>query len=62
MVEEKITRAAQPEQRFTKSQLLAASRYKNRKDLIGALLVDGKTYTLEEVDAKIKEFGKGAVN
>lgn len=30
-------------------------------DLIGALLEDGKTYTLNEVDALIEKFMKGKV-
>ena len=36
---------------FTKAQLVASQRYVHRRDLIGALLEDGKTYTLNEVDA-----------
>lgn len=36
---------------FTKVQLVASQRYVHRRDLIGALLEDGKTYTLNEVDA-----------
>ena len=36
---------------FTKAQLVASQRYAHRRDLIGALLEDGKTYTLNEVDA-----------
>lgn len=35
---------------FTKAQLVASQRYVHRRDLIGALLEDGKTYTLNEVD------------
>ena len=34
---------------FTKAQLVASQRYVHRRDLIGALLEDGKTYTLNEV-------------
>ena len=29
---------------FTKAQLVASQRYVHRRDLIGALLEDGKTY------------------
>lgn len=46
---------------FTKAQLVASQRYAHRRDLIGALLEDGKTYTLNEVDALIEKFMKGKV-
>lgn len=46
---------------FTKAQLVASQRYIHRRDLIGALLEDGKTYTLNEVDALIEKFMKGKV-
>lgn len=46
---------------FTKAQLTASQRYAHRRDLIGALLEDGKTYTLNEVDALIEKFMKGKV-
>jgi len=46
---------------FTKAQLVASQRYVHRRDLIDALLEDGKTYTLNEVDALIEKFMKGKV-
>ena len=46
---------------FTKAQLVASQRYVHRRDLIGALLEDSKTYTLNEVDALIEKFMKGKV-
>ena len=46
---------------FTKAQWVAAQRYAHRRDLSGALLEDGKTYTLNEVDALIEKFMKGKV-
>jgi len=48
------TAAAEPE--FSKQQLLASQRYRHRRDLIGALLVDGKTYPITKVDALIKDY------
>lgn len=42
---------------FTKAQLVASQRYVHRRDLIGALLEDGKTYTLNEVDQGPVELG-----
>jgi hypothetical protein len=46
--------AAEPE--YTKQQALASQKYAHRRDLIGALLEDGKTYALTKVDAMIKDF------
>lgn len=46
---------------YTKEQLAASRRYANRRDLISALLEDGKTYTLAEADALIDTFMKGKV-
>lgn len=47
---------------FTKEQLLLSKRYQNKVDLVEALLKDGVTYTLEEVDEIINDFMKGKVN
>jgi hypothetical protein len=46
---------------FTKEQLAASKRYANRRDVISALLEDGKSYTLQEVDTLIENFMKGTV-
>lgn len=46
---------------FTKNQLLATKRYARRRDLLGALLADDRSYTIEEVDATVKNFLKGKV-
>lgn len=46
---------------FTKAQLTASKKYANRRDIISALLDDGKTYTLDEVDALIDKYMKGKV-
>lgn len=46
---------------YTKEQLLASTKYANRRDLISALLENGKTYTLDKVDALIDKFMKGKV-
>ena len=44
----------QPE--FTKESILKHERYKNRVDLLQALLEDNARYTHKEVDLLIKEF------
>lgn len=46
---------------YSREQLLTSDRYRNRRDLISAILEDGKSYTLAEVDKKIEEFMKGKV-
>ena len=49
------------ETRFTREQALTSARYKSRKDLVAALLNDGRTYTIAEVDQMISRFMKGQV-
>ena len=46
---------------FTKEQILASKKYLNRRDVLGAILSDGKTYTLEQVDTLLEKFMKGKV-
>ena len=48
-------------QKFGKEQLLISARYRNRKDLVSALLDNGKAYTVAEVDQMIEKFMKGQV-
>lgn len=48
--------ATVPEQQYSKQQLMASKKYAHRRDLIGALLVDGKTYPIGEVDTLIKNY------
>ena len=52
-VEEKPATAAPT---FTKDRLAKSKRYREKVDLINALLEEGKEYTLDEVDARIEEF------
>lgn len=46
---------------YTKEQLAGSKRYANSRDLISALLENGKTYTLDEVDKLIADYKKGKV-
>ncbi len=48
--------------KFSKEQILRSERYAKRRDLLHALLEKGKTYSFEEIDAKISKFMKGKVN
>jgi hypothetical protein len=47
---------------FSKEQLLRASAFQDRRDLLWSLLEDGKEYTRAEVEAIIDKFLKGRVN
>lgn len=46
------------EQPYSKQQLMASQKYAHRRDLIAALLEDGKTYPLAEVDTLIKNYNE----
>lgn len=62
MAEKKISEAKTTAPVFTKVQFLASAKYASRKDLIGALLDDDKSYTCEQVDGLIEKYLKGRVN
>lgn len=51
----------QTEPKFSKSQLVKCDKYKNRRDLVDALLDDNKKYTMKQVDTMIENFMKGKV-
>ena len=44
------------ESKFTKEQLLTATKFANRRDLLEAVLEADKTYSIDEVEQKMKEF------
>lgn len=50
------------QQDFSKQQILTAAQYASRKDLLDALLEEGKRYTKIEVEELMKQFMKGKVN
>lgn len=47
--------------RFPKEALLRSQKYADYRDLLSALLEDGKAYTHEEVAGFIDKFQKGKV-
>lgn len=57
----KTKAAAEHQAVYTKAQIAVSKRYANRRDAVGALLEEDKTYTLNEVDAKMEAFMKGKV-
>ena len=46
---------------FSKEQILGSNKYANRRDVLGAILSDNDTYTLEKVDSLLDKFLKGKV-
>ena len=59
MADKKATEVTETAPRFSKTQLMTSRKYASRKDLIGALLDDTKTYTCEQVDELIEKYLKG---
>lgn len=49
------------EVKFSKEQLLASERFRNRRDILNALLSDEKEYTIAEAELKIKAYMEGEV-
>lgn len=58
-MKEKVTKKT--ENRFTKVQVLASKNLGYSKDLINAILEDGKTYTLKEVETEMNKYLKRKV-
>lgn len=49
------------EVKFTKKQILEAEAFKNRKDLVNAVISNGK-YTIAEVETAIEKYLRKKVN
>jgi hypothetical protein len=47
--------------RYTKDQLIFSERYRNQRDLLSALLDDGKVYSVTESEEIMNQFMKGRV-
>ena len=61
MAEKKTTIAGEspPVTKFSKEQILKSTRYEERRDLLTALLKNGKTYSHADVERMIDDFMKG---
>lgn len=46
---------------FTKQQLVTSKKYAEKKDLLNALLVDDRSYSMAEVEEILDGFLKGKV-
>jgi len=49
------------ENKFYKEQLISSGRFRDRRDLLEALLVPGELYTVKAVEEKIQHYMKGKV-
>ena len=49
------------ENKFSKEQLIASSRFQGRRDILEALLATGELYTVKAVEEKITSYMKGKV-
>lgn len=49
------------ENKFSKEQLVASNRFRERRDILEALLETGKLYTVKTVEEKIESYMKGKV-
>lgn len=49
------------ENRFSRDQLLASERFREKRDLLGALLLEGRRYTISNVEGLIEKYMKGKV-
>ncbi|MEG6615388.1 hypothetical protein V6C27_02950 [Peptococcaceae bacterium 1198_IL3148] len=45
--------------KYTKHQLVKSKKYANYRDALNAILADGETYTLIQVDNALKQFYEG---
>jgi len=50
------------EVKFSKEQLLSSSQFAKRKDLLCAVLEEGRQYTVREAETEIKKFLKRKVS
>lgn len=46
---------------FTKEQIVASKRFQYRRDLLSAVLDDGKSYTMVQVETLMEKYMKGQV-
>jgi hypothetical protein len=47
--------------KFGKKQILSSKRFEDRRDAVGSILEDDKTYSIDEVEKLYEEFMKGEV-
>ena len=55
-------KAAKEEAVFSKEALINSKKYFSKRDLLSAVLEEGKFYTIKEAEERIKKYLKGKVN
>ncbi len=58
---EDVANTGKVENKFSKEQLAASKRFRDRRDILEALLVTGELYTVKAVEEKIESYMKGKV-
>ena len=61
MAKKETAASAANESKFTKEVLVKSKRFKDKRDLVSAILEDGVEYTVEEAEKEIEKFMKGKV-
>lgn len=56
-----IVKVENKESLFSKEQLLSAERFRDRKDIVNALLSPDREYTIAAVEKMIEKYMKGTV-
>lgn len=56
-----IVKVENKESLFSKEQLLSAERFRDRKDIVNALLSPDREYTIAAVEQMIEKYMKGTV-
>lgn len=59
--EKKPAASAAKEPMFTKESLVNSKRFRDKRDIVSALLKDGAEYTISEVETMITKYMKGKV-
>ena len=59
--EKKMDEGTEKVQTYSKQQLLEASRYREKRDLLQVILREGQQYSFEEVETLVSGYMKGQV-
>lgn len=57
---ETVEQTAEPVQ-FSREQILASEKYRNKRNMVDALLDESEKYTMEQVDKLVDSYEKGRV-
>lgn len=59
--QEVVNKLEKTESLFSKEQLLSAERFRDRRDIVNALLLPDREYTITTVEQMIEKYMKGTV-